>query len=114
MSEGQFLTEQQQNLMSFLVSMIPRHQATKCNLQVDLLWSSPSNNLEQKKLSGIKEQPIENWATVQKQWAMIHWENWGDDSRKHQREMGIRGYNLTHLHLLAWSQRERKLNFIFS
>ena len=46
---------------------------------------------------------------VQKQWAMIHWENWGDDSQQpleHQREMGIRGYNLTHLHLLAWLLEE--------
>ena len=53
-----------------------------------------------KKWSGSS---IENWATVQKQWGMIHGENWGDDSFEHQGEMGIRGYNLTHLHLLAWS-----------
>ena len=51
----------------------------------------------------MKQQPIENWATVQKQLGMIHGENWGDDSFEHQGEMGIRGYNLTHLHLLAWS-----------
>ena len=111
MSEGQFLTKLNElfGVHDSKASSNKMQSSSRPTLVITIKQPGAK-----KKLSSIKEQPIENWATVQKQWAMIHWENWGDDSHKHQREMGIRGYNLTHLHLLAWSQRERKLNFIFS